>query len=234
MARAPHPAPKGPGTNGSIIGWRWVPPFRQKEHATCWGIIGWRWGIPMVWTDTQTKNITLPHPSAAGGNKRLGYFPRSTWFHHCHMNFLKLTWFSSRNKRGHHKKKFCNRHRTGDGKTAVLSANVITNSMLLLSSSLSFLSLPRTYQSEHNYQRSFQKIDCFTLTALFMMYCGMKWMSLQHKPGTHWFFIGDSVELPKWLNSGSGTKKVPKVRFSGWWRGSLRIGCNLCSKCSEC
>ena len=33
--------------------------------------------------------------------------------------------------------------------------------------------------------------------------------------------FGDSVELPNWLKSGGGTKKVPKVYFSGWWRGAL-------------
>ena len=34
--------------------------------------------------------------------------------------------------------------------------------------------------------------------------------------------IGDSVELPKWLNFGvRNKKKCQKVAISGWWRGAL-------------
>ena len=29
----------------------------------------WDWGTPQVWTDKQTENITLSHPSDAGSNK---------------------------------------------------------------------------------------------------------------------------------------------------------------------
>ena len=48
------------------------------------------------------------------------------------------------------------------------------------------------------------------------------------------FLIGDSVELPKWLKSGSGTKKSAKSIFFWLVEGSLSIGCNLGSECSEC
>ena len=46
--------------------------------------------------------------------------------------------------------------------------------------------------------------------------------------------FGDSVELPKWFTSGSGTKKSAKSIFFWLVEGSLSIGCNLGSKCSEC
>ena len=46
--------------------------------------------------------------------------------------------------------------------------------------------------------------------------------------------IGDSVELPKWFNSRSGTKKSAKSIFLWLVEGSLSIGCNLGSECLEC
>ena len=45
---------------------------------------------------------------------------------------------------------------------------------------------------------------------------------------------GDSVELPKWLKSGGGTKKSSKSIFFWLVEGSLSIGCNLGSECLEC
>ena len=46
--------------------------------------------------------------------------------------------------------------------------------------------------------------------------------------------IGDSVELPKWLNSVSGTKKSAKSNPSCLVEGTLSIGWHWGFECSEC
>ena len=46
--------------------------------------------------------------------------------------------------------------------------------------------------------------------------------------------IGDSVELPKWLNSVSGTKNSAKSNPSCLVEGTLSIGWHWGFKCSEC
>ena len=46
--------------------------------------------------------------------------------------------------------------------------------------------------------------------------------------------IGDSVELPKWLNSVSGTKKSAKSNPSCLVEGTLSIGWHWGLECSEC
>ena len=48
------------------------------------------------------------------------------------------------------------------------------------------------------------------------------------------FLIGDSVELPKWLNSVSGTKKSAKSNPSCLVEGTLSIGWHWGSECSKC
>ena len=68
MAGVPPPPWKGPGTSGSIVGWKWVPPW--KGHGTSGSIRGWRYGTPPPWTDT-CENSTFPHPSDAGSNEDL-------------------------------------------------------------------------------------------------------------------------------------------------------------------
>ena len=47
-------------------------------------------------------------------------------------------------------------------------------------------------------------------------------------------FVGDSVELPKWLNSASGTKKSPKSNPSCLVEGTLSIGWHWGFECSKC
>ena len=46
--------------------------------------------------------------------------------------------------------------------------------------------------------------------------------------------IGDSVELPKWLNTVSGTKKSAKSNPSCLVEGTLSIGCHWGFECAEC
>ena len=46
--------------------------------------------------------------------------------------------------------------------------------------------------------------------------------------------IGDSIELPKWLNSVSGTKKSAKSNPCCLVEGTLSIGWHWGFECSEC
>ena len=46
--------------------------------------------------------------------------------------------------------------------------------------------------------------------------------------------FGDSVELPKWLNTVSGTKKSAKSNPSCLVEGTLSIGCHWGFECSKC
>ena len=59
-ARTGVPPPPQPGLRYPQKG----PEMRDLERT-------WDWGIPRVWTDKQTENITFPNPSDAGGNKCL-------------------------------------------------------------------------------------------------------------------------------------------------------------------
>ena len=50
----------------------------------------------------------------------------------------------------------------------------------------------------------------------------------------HSLIIGDSIELPKWLNSVSGTKKSAKSNPSCLVEGILSIGWHWGFECSKC